>query len=161
VARQSSTAERPLGRGPPRSRAERPLRRGPPRSRAERPLRRSPPRSRVERPLGRGPPRSRAERPLGRGPPRSMAPTHATPLLLPARQSIQCSDIAGLRHDPDAPGITPRRCSSHSLGKTIPPLYNTVWRGQCQPRGTVPPTFIWLTRRALEGGRQNPRMLFL
>jgi hypothetical protein len=31
-----------------------------------------------------------------------------------------------------------------------------VWRGQCQPRGTVPPTFVRLTRRALEGGPTEP-----
>jgi hypothetical protein len=33
-----------------------------------------------------------------------------------------------------------------------------VRRGQCQLCDTVPPTFIRLTRRALEGGRRNPRM---
>jgi hypothetical protein len=32
-----------------------------------------------------------------------------------------------------------------------------VRRGLCQLRGTVPPTFVRLTRRALEGGRRNPR----
>jgi hypothetical protein len=60
-------------------------------------------------------------------------------------------------------GITPRHCSTDSLGKTIPPLYDTVWRGQCQPRDTVPPTFVRLTRRALEGGGtlEWGRMLFL
>jgi hypothetical protein len=31
-----------------------------------------------------------------------------------------------------------------------------VRRGRCQPRGTVPPTFAWLTRRALEGGPAEP-----
>jgi hypothetical protein len=30
-------------------------------------------------------------------------------------------------------------------------------RGRCQLRGTVPPTFVRLTRRALEGGRRNPQ----
>jgi hypothetical protein len=29
-------------------------------------------------------------------------------------------------------------------------------KGQCQLRGTVPPTFLWLTRRALEGGAAEP-----
>jgi hypothetical protein len=33
-----------------------------------------------------------------------------------------------------------------------------VRRGQCQLCGTVPPTFVRLTRQALEGGRRNPRM---
>jgi hypothetical protein len=38
-----------------------------------------------------------------------------------------------------------------------PPLHGTVRRGRCQLRGTVPPTFVRLTRRALEVGRRNPR----
>jgi hypothetical protein len=32
-----------------------------------------------------------------------------------------------------------------------------VWRGWCQLRGTVSPTFVRLTHRALEGGWRNPR----
>jgi hypothetical protein len=32
-----------------------------------------------------------------------------------------------------------------------------VRRGRCQLRDTVPPTFVRLTRRALKGGRRNPR----
>jgi hypothetical protein len=39
-----------------------------------------------------------------------------------------------------------------------PPLYGTMRRGRCQLCGTVPPTFVRLTRQALEGGRRNPRM---
>jgi hypothetical protein len=39
-----------------------------------------------------------------------------------------------------------------------PLLYNTVRRGKCQLCDTMPPTFVRLTRRALEGGRRNPRM---
>jgi hypothetical protein len=31
-----------------------------------------------------------------------------------------------------------------------------MWRGRCQPRGTMPPAFVWLTRRALEGGAAEP-----
>jgi hypothetical protein len=33
-------------------------------------------------------------------------------------------------------------------------MYNAVRRGQCQIRDTVPPTFVRLTRRALEGGAE-------
>jgi hypothetical protein len=57
-------------------------------------------------------------------------------------------------------GITPRRCSTDSPGRPSLPLCNTVWWGRCQPRDTAPPTPVWLTHRALEGGRQNPRILF-
>jgi hypothetical protein len=53
-------------------------------------------------------------------------------------------------------GITPRRCYTHSWERPSPPLYNTVRRGQCQLRGTVTPTFVRLTRRALEGGPAEP-----
>jgi hypothetical protein len=38
-----------------------------------------------------------------------------------------------------------------------PPLCDTVWHGQQQPRGTVPPTPVRPTRRTLEKGRQSPR----
>jgi hypothetical protein len=41
-------------------------------------------------------------------------------------------------------------------GRPSPPLYDTVRRGRCQPRGTVLPTFVRLTRRALEGGPAEP-----
>jgi hypothetical protein len=37
-----------------------------------------------------------------------------------------------------------------------PPLYNTMRRGQCLLRDTVPPTFVRLTRRALKGGMTEP-----
>jgi hypothetical protein len=53
-------------------------------------------------------------------------------------------------------GITPRRCSTNPLGKTILPLCNTVRRGWCQLCGTVPPIFVRLTRRALKGGTAEP-----
>jgi hypothetical protein len=59
-------------------------------------------------------------------------------------------------------GITPRRCSAHSLGgNPSPPLWGTVRHGQCQLRGTVPPTPVRLTRRALEGGPATPSNHFL
>jgi hypothetical protein len=58
-------------------------------------------------------------------------------------------------------GITPRRCSANSLGGNPSlPLWGTVRHGLCQLRGTVPPTPVRLTRRALEGGRPHPRTTF-
>jgi hypothetical protein len=59
-------------------------------------------------------------------------------------------------------GITPRRCSANSLGgNPSPPLWGTVRHGQCQLRGTVPPTPVRLTRRPLEGGPATPSNHFL
>jgi hypothetical protein len=59
-------------------------------------------------------------------------------------------------------GITPRRCSANSLGGNPSlPLWGTVRHGQCQPRGTAPPTPVWITRRALEGGPATPSNRFL
>jgi hypothetical protein len=42
------------------------------------------------------------------------------------------------------------------MARPSPPLYNAVRRGQCQLRDTVPPTFVRLTRRALEEGTAEP-----
>jgi hypothetical protein len=59
-------------------------------------------------------------------------------------------------------GITPRRCSANSLGgNPSPPLWGTVRHGQCQLRGTVPPTPIGLTRHTLEGEPTTPSNHFL
>jgi hypothetical protein len=59
-------------------------------------------------------------------------------------------------------GITPRRCFANSLGgNPSPPLWGTVRHGQCQLRGTAPPTPVRLTRRALEGGPATPSNHFL
>jgi hypothetical protein len=59
-------------------------------------------------------------------------------------------------------GITPRRCSANSLGgNPSPPLWGTVRHGQCQLRGTVPPTPVRLARRALKGGPATPSSHFL
>jgi hypothetical protein len=59
-------------------------------------------------------------------------------------------------------GIMPRRCSANSLGENpSPPLWGTVRHGQCQLRGTVPPTPVRLTRRALERGPAAPSNHFL
>jgi hypothetical protein len=41
-------------------------------------------------------------------------------------------------------------------GNPSPPLWGTMRYGQCQLRGTVPPTPVRLTRRALEGGPATP-----
>jgi hypothetical protein len=59
-------------------------------------------------------------------------------------------------------GITPRRCTANSLGGNPSPLlWGTVRHGQCQLRGTVPPTPVQLTRRALERGPAAPSNHFL
>jgi hypothetical protein len=59
-------------------------------------------------------------------------------------------------------GITPRRCSANSLGgNPSPPLWGTMRHGQCQLRGTAPPTPVRLTHRALEGGPATPSNHFL
>jgi hypothetical protein len=59
-------------------------------------------------------------------------------------------------------GITPRRCSANSLrGNPSPPLWGTVGHGQCQLCGTVPPTPVRLTRRALESRPAAPSNHFL
>jgi hypothetical protein len=54
-------------------------------------------------------------------------------------------------------GITPGAVQPTPAVRPSLSLYGTVRRGRCQLRDTVPPTFVWLTRRALEGGRRNPR----
>jgi hypothetical protein len=59
-------------------------------------------------------------------------------------------------------GITPRRCTANSLGgNPSPPPWGTVRHGQCQLHGTLPPTPVQLTRRALEGGPATPSNHFL
>jgi hypothetical protein len=59
-------------------------------------------------------------------------------------------------------GITPRRCTANSLGGNPSlPLWGVVRHGQCQLRGTVPPTPVRLTRRALESGLAAPSNHFL
>jgi hypothetical protein len=56
------------------------------------------------------------------------------------------------------PALFHRRAWESRPGvRPSPPLYDTVWRGWCQLRGTVSPTFVRLTHRALEGGWRNPR----
>jgi hypothetical protein len=46
-------------------------------------------------------------------------------------------------------------------GNPSPPLWGTVRHGPCQLRGTVPPTPVRLTCRALEGGPATPSNLSL
>jgi hypothetical protein len=88
---------------------------------------------------------------LARGPPRT-------------RQLRSCSDVRAFNAltpqdcatTTTRLGIPPRRCSPTPVVRPSPPLYNTVRRGQCQLCDTVPPTFVRLTRRALEGGTAKP-----
>jgi hypothetical protein len=46
-------------------------------------------------------------------------------------------------------------------GNPSPPLWGTVRHGQCQLCGTAPPTPVWLTHHALEGGPDTPSNPFL
>jgi hypothetical protein len=45
-------------------------------------------------------------------------------------------------------------------GNPSPPLWGTVRHGRCQPRDAAPPTPVWLTCRALEGGPATPSKCF-
>jgi hypothetical protein len=59
-------------------------------------------------------------------------------------------------------GITPRCCSTNSLGgNPSPPLWGTVRHGRCQLCDTALPTPVRLTCRALEGGPATPSNRFL
>jgi hypothetical protein len=83
---------------------------------------------------------------------------HVTPAPAHTSEPFNALTPAGLRHDPDAPGNHALALFHRTPGvRPSPPLYGTVRRGRCQLRGTVSPTFVRLTRRALEGGRRNPR----
>jgi hypothetical protein len=83
---------------------------------------------------------------------------HVTPAPAHTSEPFNALTPAGLRHDPDAPGNHALALFHRTPGvRPSPPLYGTVRRGWCQLRGTVSPTFLRLTRRALEGGRRNPR----
>jgi hypothetical protein len=82
------------------------------------------------------------------------APSRAR-LLPHAGTGIYCSDTAEPRHH--APGNhTPALFRQLPRGNPSPPLQGTVRFGQCQPRGTVLPTPVRLTCRALEGGPAAP-----
>jgi hypothetical protein len=76
-------------------------------------------------------------------------------------QVFNALTMAGRRHH--APGArTP--VPPHQLPRRDPipaTVGGTVRRGRCQSRDAAPPTPVWLTRRALEGGRLHPRFAFL
>jgi hypothetical protein len=109
--------------------------------------------------LEQAPPRSRVHASLERTLPRSRPPHE------PTRSRTRIRTINALTQQSRAImrlGITPRRCSANSLGRNpSPPLWGTVRHGQCQLRGTVPPTPVRLTRRALEEGPATPSKHFL
>jgi hypothetical protein len=87
------------------------------------------------------------------------APSRAR-LLPHAGTSIQCSDRAESSHH--APGNhAPALFCQLPRGNPSPPLLGAVRYGQCQPRDTVLPTLVRLTRRALEGGPAAPSNPFL
>jgi hypothetical protein len=76
--------------------------------------------------------------------------------LLPhAGTGIKCSDTAELRHHASG-NHAPALLRQLPRGNPSPPLWGTVRHGQCQLRGTVPPTPVRLTRRTLEGGPATP-----
>jgi hypothetical protein len=84
---------------------------------AKRPLERGPPRSRAQTPLERGPPRSKARAALERGPPRSRF-THertCSRMRVRAFNALTQQSCATTRL-----GITPRCCSTNSLGGAHP-----------------------------------------
>jgi hypothetical protein len=93
---------------------------------------------------------------LARGPISASLEAPSQAHLLPhAGTSIQCSDTTELRHH--APrNHTPALFRQLPRGNPSPPLQGTVQYGQCQPRGTVLPTPVRLTRRALGGGPAAP-----
>jgi hypothetical protein len=60
-----------------------------------------------------------------------------------------------------APGTrAPVQLHQLPRGNPSPPLWGTVRHGRCQPRDAVPPTPVWLTCRALEGGPATPSICF-
>jgi hypothetical protein len=146
VAHRGGPLKEPLEQAPPRSRAHTSLKRAPPRSRAHAYLERAPPRSRVHAALEQALPRSRALRT------RTPVPIRVYGHLMLRRR--RGGAIMRL-------GLTPRSYCTNSLGgNPSPPLWGTVRRGRCQPRDAAPPTPVWLTRQALEGGRPHPRSAF-
>jgi hypothetical protein len=123
------------------------------------------PRSRVHTPLERVPPRSRVHGPLDQAPPRSrvrlrLARDSLTRMPIPARGYGHLMLWRGRA----APSCTWESCpgavAPTPSGNPSPPLWGTVRHGQCQLRGTAPPTPVRLTCRALEGGRPHPRTAF-
>jgi hypothetical protein len=127
-------------------------------------LERVPPRSRAHASLERVPPQgSRLSRAgsaslEGSSPPCSKTPSQER-LLPHAGTGIQCSNTVEPRRH--APGNhAPALFRQLSRGSPSPPLQGAVRYGQCEPRGTVLPTPVRLTSRALEGGPAAPSKLF-
>jgi hypothetical protein len=75
---------------------------------------------------------------------------HIAPAPAPPTESLNVLTLAGPRRTSGAVPPTPPERPS-------PPLCDAVRRGRRQSHDTVPPTFVLLTRCALERGRRNPR----
>jgi hypothetical protein len=144
AAHRSGPIKGPLEQVPPRSRAHASLERVPPRSRANSSLERVPPRSRAHASLERVPPRSRANSSLERVPPRSRAPPSSGFRLargltsaslegsppprsrLPRKRTYSRTRVRAFNALTQQSraitrlGITPRRCTTNSLGETHP-----------------------------------------
>jgi hypothetical protein len=86
-------------------------------------------------------------------------PSHARPFPH-AGTNIYCSGTAGWRR-PVPGNHAPALLRQLPRGNPSPPLWGTMRHGQCQLRGTAPPTPVRLTRRALEGGPATPLNRFL
>jgi hypothetical protein len=123
----------------------------------------TPPRSGARRPLARGPVSIESQAPprasfrLTRGhhgPAASIPapPTGAFNALTSAGDQVK-GESTPLRAWESCPDTTPPT----PVARPSPPLCDAVRRGQQPPRGTVPPTPVWLAHHPLEKGRRNPR----
>jgi hypothetical protein len=134
-----------LGRAPSRSRGCTYPEQAPPRSRARSPS------SRLRLARGSAPPSNGVR--LARGRPARVRGTRA--------RAFNAMTTAGRHHH--APGAR-APVPPHQLPRRDPipaTMGGTVRRGRCQSRDAAPPTPVWLTRRALEGGPVAPSICFL
>jgi hypothetical protein len=127
-------------------------------------------------PSGGIPPRSGAGRPLERGPVsiESRAPPraslrlargyhgHAASIPAPPARAFNALIFAGAQVKDESTPLhawesRPGTAPPTPLARPSPPLCSAVWRGQQQPRGTVPPTPVRPMHRTLKQGRRSPR----
>jgi hypothetical protein len=87
------------------------------------------------------------------------APPHAHARSRTRVRAFTALTTAGRCHH--APGThAPALLHQLPRGNPSPPQWGTVRHGRCQPRDAAPPTPIWLTCRALEGGPATPSKCF-
>jgi hypothetical protein len=88
------------------------------------------------------------------------APPHAHARSRTRVRAFNALTTAGRRHH--APGThAPALLRQLPRGNPSLPLWGTVQHGRCQPRDAAPPTPVWLTCRALEGGPATLSKCFL